>query len=142
MVCLLTNKGIFVKTYFMGLVYSFITLSNPVKSELMPLQTKCLVDTGSTYLVLPQHVVAQLQLATLETREATVADGSSRTVPYVGPVKINFENRSCFVGAIVMGDEVLLGAVPMEDMDLVVLPKLLKLSVNPESPNIPRGLVK
>ena len=57
-------------------------------------------------------------------------------------VRVNFDNRNCFVGALIMGDEVLLGAVPMEDMDLVVLPKLLKLSVNPESPNIARGHVK
>ena len=27
-----------------------------------------------------------------------------------------FENRNCFVGALVLGDEVLLGVVPMEDM--------------------------
>lgn len=126
----------------MGLVYSYITLSNPVKPELQPLAIKCLVDTGATYLVLPQHIATQLQLTTLETREATTADGGSHTVPYAGPVKVSFENRSCFVGAIIMGDEVLLGAVPMEDMDLIVQPKLLKLSVNPESPNIPRGLAK
>lgn len=126
----------------MGLVYAQITLSNPVMPNLEAMKTKCLVDTGSTYLVLPPHIATQLQLATLETREATTADGSSHTVPYAGPVKVSFDNRSCFVGAIIMGDEVLLGAVPMEDMDLIVQPKLLKLSVNPESPNIPRGLAK
>ena len=126
----------------MGLVYSNITLSNPVKPELEPLSVKCLADSGSTYLVLPQHVATQLQLTVLESREATTADGSSHTVPYAGPVRVNFENRNCFVGALIMGDEVLLGAVPMEDMDLVVLPKLLKLSVNPESPNIARGHAK
>lgn len=126
----------------MGLVYSNIMLSNPVKPELQALPTKCLADTGSTYLVLPQHIATQLQLTSLETREATTADGSSHTVPYAGPVRVTFENRNCFVGALIMGDEVLLGAVPMEDMDLVVIPKLLKLAVNPESPNIPRGHVK
>lgn len=126
----------------MGLVYSEITLSNPVKSDLNPLAVKCLADTGSTYLVLPQHIATQLQLQALETREATTADGSSHTVPYAGPVKISFQNRNCFVGALIMGDEVLLGAVPMEDMDLIVHPKLLKLTVNPESPNIARGHVK
>ena len=78
----------------------------------------------------------------METREATTADGSSHTVPYAGPVMVNFENRNCFVGELIIGDEVLLGAVPMEDMDLVVIPKLLKLSVNPVSPNLPRGHVK
>jgi clan AA aspartic protease len=126
----------------MGLVYSNIVLSNPVKPELHSVATKCLADTGSTYLVLPQHIATQLQLVELETREATTADGSSHTVPYAGPVSITFENRNCFVGALIMGDEVLLGAVPMEDMDLVVIPKLLKLVINPDSPNIPRGHVK
>ena len=126
----------------MGLVYSNIILSNPVKPELKSIGVRCLADTGSTNLVIPQHIATQLQLRVLETREATTADGSSHTVPYAGPVQINFENRNCFVGALIMGDEVLLGAVPMDDMDLVVIPKLLKLSVNPESPNIPRGHVK
>ena len=28
--------------------------------------------------------------------------------------------RSCFVGALVLGDSVLLGAVPMDDMNLVI----------------------
>ena len=37
-------------------------------------------------------------------------------VPYAGPIEILFENRNCFVGALVLGDEVLLGVVPMEDM--------------------------
>jgi hypothetical protein len=64
------------------------------------------------------------------------------TVPYAGPVRITFDGRNSFVGALIMGDEVLLGAVPMEDMDLVVHPKLLKLTVNPDSPNIPRGHAK
>ena len=126
----------------MGLVYSNITLRNPVHPDLKPLEVKCLVDTGSTYLVLPQHVATQLRLQVLQEKEATTADGSSHMVPYAGPVRITFENRECFVGALIMGDEVLLGAVPMEDMDLVVIPKLLKLAVNPDSPNMARGLVK
>lgn len=126
----------------MGLVYSNITLSNPVDPKLSKIEVKCLVDTGSSYLCIPQHISTQLNLKTLETREATLADGSSHSVPYAGPVRINFENRTCFVGAIILGNEVLLGTIPMEDMDLIVHPKLLKLSVNPESPNIARGHVK
>ena len=126
----------------MGLVYSEIILSNPAKPELQPITITCLVDSGSTYLALPEHIATQLQLTVLETREATTADGSSHTVPYAGPVRITFEKRNCFVGALIMGNEVLLGAVPMEDMDLVINPKLLKLAVNPQSPNIPRGHVK
>lgn len=126
----------------MGLVYSQINLSNPVKPELKPIAIKCLADSGLTFLMTPQHIATQLQLNVLETREATTADGSSHIVPFAGPVQINFENRNCFVGALIMGDDVLLGAVPMEDMDLVVIPKFLKLAVNPDSPNIARGHAK
>ncbi|MEP7171720.1 MAG: clan AA aspartic protease [Bacteroidota bacterium] len=126
----------------MGLVYGSISLSNPVNSNIESMQVKCLVDTGSTYLRIPSHVAVQLGLKELDTREVILADGISKSVPYVGPVKVSFEKRFCFVGALVIGEEVLLGAVPMEDMDLIVHPKLFKLSVNPESPNIARGMLK
>jgi hypothetical protein len=53
-----------------------------------------------------------------------------------------FMQRSCFTGALVMGDEVLLGAVPMEDMDLILHPASRTVTVNPESPNIPHATVK
>ena len=45
-------------------------------------------------------------------------------------------------GAMVLGNEVLLGAIPMEDMDLVLRPQLQSITVNPESPNIPLSLAK
>ena len=126
----------------MRLVYSTIKLANPTKTDIEEMEVKCLVDTGSTYLCIPSHVAIQLGLKEVDTREVTLADGLSKLVPYVGPIKVSFEKRFCFVGALVIGNEVLLSAVPMEDMDLVVHPKLFKLSVNPESPNIPRGIVK
>ena len=63
-------------------------------------------------------------------------------MPYVGPVQVKFGNRTCFTDALVLGDSVLMGAVPMEDMDLVVHPSKRKVSVNPKSPNIPSALVK
>ena len=126
----------------MGLVFSNITLSNPVISKIKPLEVKSLVDTGATYLCIPQHIANQLELKELQKREVTLADGSSHLVPYVGPIKIEFENRLCFVGAMVLGDQCLLGAIPMEDMDLVVHPKYFKLSVNPSSPNVASGLAK
>jgi len=126
----------------MGLVFANIRLSNPVKPDLLPIDTNCLVDSGSTHLCIPQHLAIQLGLSELQKREIILADETAKLVPYVGPIKIEFENRICFVGAMVLGDQCLLGAVPMEDMDLIVHPKLLKLSVNPESPNVARGLAK
>jgi hypothetical protein len=71
-----------------------------------------------------------------------LADGHRRTVPYMGPVEVRFRNRRCFTSAMVLGNEVLLGAIPMEDMDLVLQPQLQSIDVNPESPNIAVSLAK
>ena len=52
------------------------------------------------------------------------------------PVEIRFKNRIGFTGALVLGNQVLFGAIPMEDMDLIVIPSTRTLDVNPNSPNI------
>jgi clan AA aspartic protease len=126
----------------MGLVYSTITLKNPIQPDLSSLDVRCLVDSGATFLCISSHIVHQLSLNTLQEKEVTLANGESFLVPYVGPVQVHFENRVCFVGAVVLGDECLLGAIPMEDMDLIIHPKLFKLAVNPANPNIARGVAK
>jgi hypothetical protein len=84
----------------------------------------------------------QLKLEVQETREVKLADGSRATYPYVGPIVLRFKNRTGFVGALVLGDEVLLGAIPMEEMDLVVNPRDRSVTVNPDSPNIATGICK
>jgi len=121
----------------MGLVHANIVLSNPRKENDKPVEIQALVDTGATMLCIPQHIALQLKLDELEKREGKTADGKSHLVPYVGPLKIQFQNRFCFVGALVLGDQPLLGAIPLEDMDLIIHPATRKLIVNPESPNIP-----
>lgn len=126
----------------MGHAFAEIALSNPRLPELQPLHVRALADTGALMLCIPEHVALQLALETESEREVTLADGSRRKVPYVGPLRVGFDGRSCFVGALVLGDEVLLGAVPMEDMDLVVAPGRHTVTVNPESPNIPHARVK
>ena len=126
----------------MGHIFADVVLSNPRKAEVQPISVRALADTGALMLCLPEHLAIQLDLQTETTREVTVANGRSMKVPYAGPVKVEFGNRMCFVGALVMGDEVLLGAVPMEDMDLILQPSLQKVTVNPSSPNIPHAKVK
>ena len=100
------------------------------------------MDTGALMLRIPEHIAIQLNLETDSSREVTVADGRRASVPYVGPIKLAFGNRFCYVGALVLGDEVLLGVVPMEDMDLVVDPGRRTLTVDPASPNLPHARVK
>lgn len=100
------------------------------------------MDTGAVHLCIPEHVQIQLRLEPIDSKEVTLADGTREIVPYVGPIEVRFKNRVGFVGALVMGDTVLIGAIPMEDMDLVVVPRTRTIDVNPESPNIASSLAK
>jgi len=125
----------------MGMIHVNVRLSNPRKAEMQPVEVEALVDTGAITLCIPQHVRIQLDLDELERREVTVADGRKEVVPYVGPIKVTCLGRSCYTGALVLGDRTLLGAVPMEDMDLVISPTKQQVTVNPESPNIPSAIV-
>jgi clan AA aspartic protease len=119
----------------MGLSYCMLTLKNPRDPDSRPVETQALADTGSVFLIIPEHIRLQLGLEEVTRKEITLADGSRQMVPYVGPIETRFKNRAAFVGAIVMGDEVLLGAIPMEDMDLVVIPQQRRVDVNPLNPN-------
>ncbi len=115
----------------MGLIRARISLANPKDPGLSPFETDALVDTGALHLCIPQHIAVQLQLQEIYKREVTTADGRRTLCPYVGPVQVTFANRGCFTGALVLGDEVLLGAVPMEDMDLVISPARRRLKSIP-----------
>jgi clan AA aspartic protease len=126
----------------MGHVFADIELSNPRQPALTAVRARALADTGALMLCIPGHLALQLGLETESEREVSVADGRRRKVPYGGPIKVAFGGRFCYVGALVLGDEVLLGAVPMEDMDLVVAPGRREITVDPQSPNIPHARVK
>ena len=126
----------------MGYVHAKIALSNPRESDLSPVEVDALVDTGALALHIPEHLVVQLRLIEKGKREVTTADGKSMPVSYVGPVQIDFDGRTCFTGALVLGDSALLGSIPMEDMDLVVNPARHTIEPNPKSPNMPHALVK
>jgi len=125
----------------MGPVYAEIELINPRAPELEPLAVRSRVDTGAMTLCVPERVAIQLGLEELEKREVTTAAGKKLLVPYVGPVRVRFANRNCLTGALVLGEAVLLGAVPLEDMDLVVNPRSQTVTVNPENPNVPAAIV-
>lgn len=126
----------------MGLVNAKVILKNPRQPELEPVEAEALADSGALHLCIPEHVRIQLRLEQIDRKEATLADGTRKLVPYVGPIEIRFKNRVGFAGALVMGDQVLLGAIPMEDMDLVIVPKTRTVDVNPDSPNVATTVVK
>ena len=126
----------------MGITYAEIGIENLFQKRRMT--AKALVDSGSVFMTVPEHIVVQLGFDTSEVvqREVVLADGSRKAVPMIGPLRIYFADRYCDLSALVLGDEALIGAVPMEMMDLVFHPATQTLGVNPASPFVPVALAK
>ena len=65
-----------------------------------------------------------------------MANGHIEEYDVVGPIVLKFKNRRTVCNAMVLqGDsEPLLGAIPLEDLDVVILPLRQEMVVNPEHP--------
>ena len=137
----------------MGLVYAEIELINAgdleaarrgfIKTaEVRRIVVSALVDSGASMLVIPEAVRLQLGVEILSHEVAEYATGSLEEVPVAGPVEIRFANRRTVADAVVIGSEVLLGAIPMEAMDVVIHPRTRQLTVNPAHPTMPRVIIK
>jgi clan AA aspartic protease len=89
-------------------------------------------------LAINETIREQLDLQTVDTQTAELADGTQIRLPIVAPVIVKFANRATTCRAMVLpgNSEVLLGAIPMEDMDVVINPKEQTLTVNPAHPYI------
>ena len=139
----------------MGLVYADITLVNDrdlgrfedgliLENQVRKIEVNALVDSGALMLVINENIKAQLGLKKKRTQTAELADGSIITLEVVGSVEVRFGNRSTVCNAMVIsGDnEVLLGAIPMEEMDVLIHPKTNKLIINPEHPTMAQTKLK
>jgi len=95
-----------------------------------------LVDSGAYMMAINETIQEQLQLPLLEKRKAQNASGHVEEYKVVGPIEVKFKNRRTVCNALVLpGDnEPLLGAIPMEDMDVLIHPQRQELIVNPEHP--------
>ncbi|WP_174285743.1 clan AA aspartic protease [Sphingomonas bacterium] len=125
----------------MGTIFQHIRLANAAKPDLEEVDANALVDSGSIDLCIPSLVAKQLRLSAIEQRIVTVADGRKVSVDYVGPIKVEVFGRHAFTGAMVMGDMVLLGAIPMQAMDVLIDPRREQLIPNPQNPDIPGAMV-
>lgn len=126
----------------MGTVYARIKLSNPTKPLLAPVEIDALVDSGAINLCIPQIVQRELGLEIKRTRMAQMADGSLVEVGVVSPVDVQFENRFTTTTAMVLGNEVLLGAIPMQDLDVLIDLRNERMIVPPDRPNFALSKVK
>ena len=124
----------------MGLVYEKITLKNAGdvtnarrgiigESEIRQTAITAMVDTGAGTLVINEAVRQQLGLEVIAERPATLANETKEICKITEPVEVHWNNRFTAVSALVIsgGGEVLLGAIPLEALDLMVDPTQQKL---------------
>jgi clan AA aspartic protease len=119
----------------MGIVHTEITLKNAgdvtnvqrgiIKGpEIRETTVHALVDTGAGSLVINETVRKKLGLGIEGLRKATFGNDERVVCKLTEPVAIHWKDRSAVCRALVTSDEgeVLLGAIPLEDMDLIVNP--------------------
>ncbi len=132
----------------MGLVYADIELTNAAdkanakrhiigEDEVKRINLNILVDSGAYMLAINETIQAQLELPFQEKRKVQLASGEVVAYDVVGPVDVRFSNRLATCNAFVLpgNSEPLLGAIPLEEMDVMIHPKRQELVVNPEHPN-------
>lgn len=132
----------------MGLVYADVQLINSTdlvnakksiigEEEVKRMHLNMLVDSGAYMMAINETIQGQLELPFVENRKVQLASGEVVQYPVVGPLTVKFANRTAICSAFVLpGDsEPLLGAIPMEEMDVMIHPKRQELVVNPEHPN-------
>jgi predicted aspartyl protease len=119
----------------MGLFTEEITLENSLdrgfadhgyleESQIRSLTVKAMPDTGSWTLVINEDMRQKLGLVIRGSTISTLADGKASSYPVTQAVKIQWKNRSTELPAVVVADAkyALLGALPLEAMDLIVDP--------------------
>ena len=107
------------------------------EEEIRRTRVTMLVDTGAYMMAINEHIQSYLGLPFIEKRQIQLADGQWTRCDVVGPVEVKFANRTAICSAFVLPEdsEPLLGAIPMEEMDVLVHPKRQELIVNPEHPD-------
>jgi clan AA aspartic protease len=105
--------------------------------DIKKMNLNILVDTGAIMLSINETIQQVLQFPIIDKRRVQMANGDFLMLDVAGHIGIKFKNRSCIAsGFILPGDsEPLLGAIPMEEMDVVILPLQQKMDVNPKHPD-------
>jgi predicted aspartyl protease len=91
-----------------------------------------LVDTGATMLSMPKNLIERLGLKPVRTRKAVTSAGTV-TVQMYGTVRLTVQDRECNTDVTELPDEcpVLIGQIPLEQLDFVVDVPGQKLIGNP-----------
>ena len=134
----------------MSLVYAVIKLFNLSdeilyedgylpKEKIRQITINAMADSGAIRLAINENIRQQLGLKVRQQLDISLADGTKRRLDVAGPVWLKFKDRECITDAFVLpeNEESHIGSVPLELMDLVVIPAENKLDYNPKHPDGP-----
>lgn len=123
-------------------IHAKLKLTNLFNRQVV--EMSALVDTGATFMCVAEEIALQLGFDITEVgrQMVTLANGHQIKAPKIAPIEIAFENRTYVTEAVVLGNEPLLGVIPLEAMDLIIDPRQQALIVNPQHPNYPVVLAK
>ena len=109
------------------------------ESAVRTMEIEALADTGAVELAIPEDVAEALGLPIVRHNRYTVADGRRVVLPIASMVAVEVFGRRVSGEAIVLprGSRALLGAVQLELMDLVVVPRTGEVITNPAHPDGP-----
>lgn len=110
--------------------------------EIRSYEADALVDTGDVSSVIPPHVMQQLGLQVDGQRVAEYADGRNDVVDLTEPITFDIIGRKTTEGAMVLGDEVIIGQTVLEVLDLLVDCSNRKVIPNPAHPDQPVVKIK
>jgi clan AA aspartic protease len=114
------------------------------EEEIRRMYVNTLVDTGAINLCINQEIQDILGFTIVEERRFRTATGQVETLPVVGNVEVRFKNRSTECRAIVLpgSEQPLLGAIVLEDLDVIIDARRQEVFVNPESPDMALMMLK
>ena len=100
--------------------------------EIRQMTVEAVVDTGAWTLVINEEIREKLGLEDDGYGEANLANGQEEVVPMAGPLEVWWKNRHHVCSALVLPDarDILLGAIPLEGMDLTINPKRILVGVH------------
>ncbi len=112
------------------------------EKEIRSYEADALVDSGAVSSVVPNFVMTQLGLQSDGQRVAEYADGRNEIVELTEPITFDIIGRKTTEGAMVLGDEVIIGQTILEVLDLFVDCNNQKLIPNPAHPDQPVVKIK
>jgi clan AA aspartic protease len=124
--------------------FTYANLKSTILFNRQSMDIQAWVDTGATFMCVTEAIALQLGFDVTEVSQQTLTltDGHQRKVSKIAPIEITFANRTYVTEAVVLGDEPLMGVIPLEAMDLVVDSGRQQVMVNPQHPNYPVALAK